>query len=233
MSTSGCPDKTCSKCGTAKPVTEFHRDASAKDGMQTRCKLCLKKANAARYAADPARAKAASAAWRAANPEKNAATDRASYNARYAANPEKYAAINRARYAADREGNIARVTAWRNANRDKVQATQRAWNARHPEAARTARRNRRALKSTAGGRLPRDIVQRLFAKQNGLCACCLADLRVTGHHIDHIAPLSRGGTNTEDNVQLLTPKCNLSKGARAFGEYLASKTTRGNTHGPD
>ena len=32
--------KTCSKCKTEKPLTEFYNNSNAKDGLQTRCKRC-------------------------------------------------------------------------------------------------------------------------------------------------------------------------------------------------
>jgi hypothetical protein len=32
--------KKCTKCGTVKPITEFYRQASAKDGFTTQCKKC-------------------------------------------------------------------------------------------------------------------------------------------------------------------------------------------------
>jgi 5-methylcytosine-specific restriction endonuclease McrA len=46
--------------------------------------------------------------------------------------------------------------------------------------------------------------------QNGLCACCSNPLNGL-YHLDHIVPLSLGGKNSDDNVQLLLPKCNLQK----------------------
>jgi len=34
-----------------------------------------------------------------------------------------------------------------------------------------------------------------------------------GYHIDHIIPLAKGGIHTKNNIQLLKPSINMSKGA--------------------
>lgn len=67
------------------------------------------------------------------------------------------------------------------------------------------------------GQLSPGTRERLFELQNGSCngcGCALVD-----SHIDHIVPLVRGGTNTDDNVQLLCPTCNLSKGSKTMEEW--------------
>jgi 5-methylcytosine-specific restriction endonuclease McrA len=49
--------------------------------------------------------------------------------------------------------------------------------------------------------------------QKSKCACCGKSLKHS-YHLDHIMPIALGGTNTDDNVQLLTPSCNLRKSAK-------------------
>jgi 5-methylcytosine-specific restriction endonuclease McrA len=63
------------------------------------------------------------------------------------------------------------------------------------------------------GKLSQDIEMRLFAAQNGLCVCCGCNLG-NNYHVDHIMPLALGGTNTDDNVQLLRAECNMRKAAK-------------------
>ena len=50
-------------------------------------------------------------------------------------------------------------------------------------------------------------------QQDGLCAFCHAPIFPIGakSHIDHVMPRSKGGADTEDNLQLLCPRCNLVK----------------------
>jgi len=44
------PDKRCTKCGAAKPVSEFHRHPGGKDGCRSTCKACCHKPRPSRYA---------------------------------------------------------------------------------------------------------------------------------------------------------------------------------------
>ena len=34
------------------------------------------------------------------------------------------------------------------------------------------------------------------------------------YHMGHIIPVAKGGTHTDDNIQLLTPRCNSEKHAK-------------------
>lgn len=54
----------------------------------------------------------------------------------------------------------------------------------------------------------RDVV---FSRNNNMCVKCATDNDLT---IDHIVPVSRGGTNDLWNLQTLCRSCNSKKGAR-------------------
>lgn len=62
--------KTCSKCGEAKPLTEFWGDKHAKDGKWSKCKTCGKAANKAAHDANKEKMSAKNKAWRDANKQR-------------------------------------------------------------------------------------------------------------------------------------------------------------------
>ncbi|MFE4367961.1 MULTISPECIES: HNH endonuclease [unclassified Streptomyces] len=53
------------------------------------------------------------------------------------------------------------------------------------------------------------------------CAYC-PDGRA--EHLDHVVPLSKGGTDTADNMVPACAKCNLSKGAKTLMEWRGDDT---------
>jgi len=82
---------------------------------------------------------------------------------------------------------------------NKSRFTKRAENAR-----------RRSLKLGVKGYFTRKTIENLYVKQRGKCACCGVILNGF-FEVDHIVPLSKGGTNYPSNIQLLTPRCNKTK----------------------
>ena len=56
--------------------------------------------------------------------------------------------------------------------------------------------------------------ERVYARDNYRCRMCGNSEDLT---IDHIRPLSKGGSNRESNMQTLCDACNLSKGSTIKG----------------
>ena len=109
---------------------------------------------------------------------------------------------------------------WREANRDKFNASAAAWRRANPEKVRANEHIRRAREAGAQSEpwTPGDI----YKRDGGLCQICSAPLpaytwalgRRDGYTIDHIHPLSRGGSNLKTNLQPSCFRCNVSKKAR-------------------
>lgn len=83
----------------------------------------------------------------------------------------------------------------------------------------TQLRNRRYRHLQKIGKFDESVtLENVFKKYNGICQICgkalSFDASVTGDEypsVDHIIPLSKGGTHEWDNVQLLCRKCNYIK----------------------
>lgn len=130
-----------------------------------------------------------------------------------AKNPERDRAALRRSFQKHKAKRLAESRAWKEANREQWRAMQKAYKA-----------NRRALEAEAGGRIKKSEVLQLFTRQNGKCAAidCQCDI-ANGFHLDHIIPLSRGGSNGIENAQLLCGPCNLSKNNKTMEEWMAWK----------
>lgn len=177
-----------------------------------------------------ARRRAANKKWRDANKEKIAAY--------LAANKERVAAHKRAWYERNREEKLAAMreiyradpekfkkyaAAYYEENKEKLLEQCKQWKKSNPEKVSANNHKRRATEKGCGGKFSPDIKSRLMVMQKGKCAVCRDDLSVTGAHRDHIIPLALGGSNTDQNIQLLCPSCNSSKHAKHPVEFMQSR----------
>lgn len=94
----------------------------------------------------------------------------------------------------------------------------------HPHLRRVYNSKRRALTLQAEGTYTKEDIQEQYKRQKGKCYWCTKKLEKYPNgthifHIDHICPLSRGGSNSPDNLVLACPTCNQSKSARLPHEW--------------
>lgn len=111
--------------------------------------------------------------------------------------------------------------AWREANREKFDEYQRSYRETNRErlrikdraAYRANEEQRKADKhrrrAVEGSYTPEDI-KRIFEAQKGRCAYCRKSIKKS-YHVDHVRPVSKGGTSWPSNLQLTCSGCNLSK----------------------
>lgn len=121
----------------------------------------------------------------------------------------------------------AQRKAYNKANKEKMNAQNRASRKAKPEKTRDQNRKRRALKRTT--RVERISEKIVYLRDGGICQHCKkrVDKKLKNRHpmsasLDHIVPLSKGGTHTYNNVQLAHLGCNVSKGNNLLpqGEQL-------------
>ena len=67
----------------------------------------------------------------------------------------------------------------------------------------------------------------LFGKQEGLCNGCRTQFPFRNMTVDHIVPQSQGGTDHEDNLQLLCGACNSTKGRGTQAELISRLKAQG------
>ena len=119
------------------------------------------------------------------------------------------------------KGNVRAQT-----QRAKINGNKARWDKQYKQARpelKVEKRQRERQDRQHLGRMPRRFKQRQFAKQHGLCAGCRGKHKIEQLTIDHVCPVSNGGTNAEANLQLLCMPCNSSKGDRDETNWRRSK----------
>lgn len=207
--------KYCATCKTDKPISAFSLNRSRKDGLQHRCKQCTNE-----YSTNN---KDKRRAYEIKNKEKRSARQSAyvaanrakvlKYGAEYRAkNKDKYVDYYADYYAANKEKISAKGSKWYAENKEKIEAQKKIYNSTPMGRAviKKARHKRRASIANAEGSHSASDIVRLMEAQGSKCACCKRAISEI-YHVDHIEPLSKGGSNWPSNLQLLCPPCNQSK----------------------
>lgn len=197
--------KSCAKCKELKPKTEFGKDSKRLDKLNPYCLRCRISDNAEYY-------------------RNNKEQIRKKCAEKYAANPERNKVINADRYWARREKELARCAEKYQKNKEKILARQAEYYANNKEKHFALIRKRRAKVKGAGGVHTASDIARLLHSQRQLCANCETKLFKSGpskFHVDHIMPVSKGGSNGPDNLQCLCPPCNRRKSAKLPEEWAA------------
>jgi 5-methylcytosine-specific restriction endonuclease McrA len=184
--------KNCTKCKKIKFKSEFNKNKSRHDGLQTQCKSCAK-------------------AHCGINKEQVAVT----HKAWAIANSARRKIVGKTYRDTNKEREQSRGRTYYLNNKQQVKVVSKAWAQANPERKTSHRQNRRALKLNSEGVYTVSDINILLTTQDLKCVYCKTDLIVASknnYHVDHRMPLFLGGTNFPDNLQLLCPACNLSKG---------------------
>ena len=107
---------------------------------------------------------------------------------------------------------------WYRDNTARRLAADKAWRKANPDKAIAIVERYRARLAAAPGSFSVEDVERLLEEQGYRCNGCGRDL-LRRFCADHIIPLSRGGTNWPDNIQILCHPCNTSKGDKTMDEW--------------
>ena len=148
---------------------------------------------------------------------------------------EQQKEYQRGYYLRNRDRRLAYLQTWREQNRDKIRDGCRQYQAVHRteinemkrryraarvEETRAAHRiyaaRRRALKAAAVGTFSKEQWASRCDVFGWRCAYCHTSVTAATVQIDHIIPLSRGGTNWPSNLAPSCEYCNKSKGPQTW-----------------
>jgi len=205
--------KRCSKCKNELLATldNFVADCTHTDGLSSQCRDCKIPAKKRRIRNHPDGKKICSECG--AIKERTLEYFRPDPQGQFGLRPEcKECALNKQRMPE----RVARQKAYRQSDRWKE--IDRSLPRRI--AKRTKGHKRRALEMNCEGYHNKKDIFKLYIEQCGLCAYCSIELD-DNFHIDHVKPLSRGGSNWPDNLALSCPRCNLSKHDLLIEEWEA------------
>lgn len=190
----------CTKCEEDKPLTEFYKDKSRRDGYTTICKICRCTATATYRAAQPPELiQNQKNAWKK-TPAGRACTQR--YLDK---NKDDLNARKRSRYAANPEAIHTKIHHWRIKNPERAQAIIDRGNAK-----RLAR-----LKAAPINDFDKTQWLSILELFQFRCAYCHGSFNRLER--DHILPLSANGPNTKSNIAPACRSCNSKKGDKILG----------------
>jgi 5-methylcytosine-specific restriction endonuclease McrA len=208
--------KVCRRCAETKPLEDFNKRTSAKDGRASWCRECQRTYHAA---------------WKIANPDKVKVNTRL-YNERH----KSQLLIKNATWrAANKERHKEMIRAWEARNPERVAAKSVRYRKRHPERfkewqdkrrdsgrrqiANLVRRGRVAAAIIPGAEVTAAKLAARFAYFGWCCYYCGTALTARTVCAEHRIPLSRGGPHCCANIVPSCASCNVRKANRTEREY--------------
>ncbi len=202
-----CEGRYCNKCGQVKCHRAFSKDRKGKFGLSPWCKECVKSHQQANLDRINER--------RRENRREQADHYNAYLREFHRKNPEPKKARDR-KY---REEHAEEIKAYlrdykRTNERYKAHSLEynREYSRAHPERNAQNFNNRRARKQQAGGSFTSKEWLELCIRYHYTCLCCKRREPGITLTVDHVIPLSKGGSNSIENIQPLCLECNLRKG---------------------
>lgn len=133
-------------------------------------------------------------------------------------NPERIREINKKHRDKTKDIRNKKQRDVRKLNLEKRREQERLWRKNNQLKVKAKRAAGKARKRNAEGRYTADDILKMLEEQKRKCNWCGVCIRYN-HHVDHIKPLSKGGSNWPSNLQLLCAPCNLSKSDKDMEEW--------------
>lgn len=189
------PDtKLCAKCKIDLPTKMFGTSKQNPNGLKSYCRPCCNSENRKYYKRNKNVINKKNMEWAVKNPELIA-----KYSKKWRdANKETVANLKKE---------------WRENNYDKYKAQKQNWRKNNTDRAKLYSAKRRALKKANSIYLvTKNDIQKISKLS---CIYCGGKFE----HIDHVIPLSRGGSHSIGNLAPSCAGCNISKGSKLISEW--------------
>lgn len=188
------PDQRCSLCKVWKPKSDFHAAASSRTGRGSRCKDCVR-------------------LW---SPVKNERArqrrkDRPEIEQQQRERRKERRRNQPRQYKPRTENQRINGRRWAEKNADLVRERAREWARRHKDRSQVQKAKRRARMRNAQGSFTAKEWNELCGFYGHRCLACGGSGTLS---VDHVMPISLGGSNDIGNIQPLCLRCNLRKGAK-------------------
>lgn len=105
-----------------------------------------------------------------------------------------------------------KVSAHYESNKERIRAAVSEWKRNNPKKVLAMIHTRRSRKAGGGRHTLKDVLCILEA-QKGKCAVCRCFVGKK-YQIDHIMPISKGGSNFPSNLQVVCGSCNMRKSSK-------------------
>lgn len=173
--------KECSKCRRTLPRTMFHQGKKQPDGLQAYCKDCVR----------------------------GVYDSRGEYFVEYKTRPEVRERTRAgSKSPAGKAAAKASQQAYRRKHPTSARDRHRTYLQQHPEKNQEYCNRHRTRKLANGGDFTAAAWATLCAQYDYHCLACGRRTELT---VDHVVPVSRGGSNDISNIQPLCQSCNSSK----------------------
>lgn len=186
--------KACTRCKVVKPLEGFYKNLETLDGRASWCKQCAHW-NKKRWHKNT---------YKQGTPQREAVL--LQQKVYRETNPERYSELQRIRRQKPR--NRAVILEGKKRYREQSRELNRFWQQRYKN-----------LKRNAVGTYTREQLKARIEYYGHKCYICTAPYK----EIDHVIPLSRGGTNWPGNLRPICPPCNRSKGNRLENDRIQIK----------
>ena len=240
-------ERKCSKCNVLYPLTDEYFSVREDKGVKRyrrNCRLCAKQHRKKYYEDNKEDVLMKGRIWKQNNKERRRDTHKTYYENNREAILEKcreyyhntkdktrerkrqYRIANREhrnkrrkeRYLLNKEKEKTNQKEWYVQNKTKHYENGQKWRANNKEKTSQHRSKRRALVNGSKVHYTAKDVTRVYHHHRGRCFYCGEKIS-KNYHIEHIIPLSRGGSNGCGNITIACIVCNSKKGQKYIMEW--------------